>query len=57
MRERVRALGGTLEVQSPLGGGTQLRVVVPVPVLRLVEPPRAPPAATPAQTSSGYPAA
>jgi two-component system sensor histidine kinase DesK len=57
MRERVRALGGSLEVQSPLGGGTQLRVVVPVPVLRLVEPSRATPAATPAQTSSGYPAA
>lgn len=57
MRERVCALGGTLGVESPLGGGTQLRVVVPVPVLRLVEPPRATVTATPVQTSSGYPAA
>jgi two-component system sensor histidine kinase DesK len=37
MRERVRALGGTLTIESPQGQGTRLRVVVPVPVLRLVE--------------------
>ncbi len=58
MRERVRALGGSLSVESPRGRGTRLRVVVPVPVLRLVEAPRQPPAATPSvQTVPGYPAA
>lgn len=57
MRERVRALGGTLGVESPLGGGTQLRVVVPVPVVRLVEPLRAASTAAPVQVSSSYPAA
>ncbi|WP_426688098.1 sensor histidine kinase [Rhodanobacter ginsengiterrae] len=58
MRERVRALGGSLAVESPPGGGTQLRVGVPVPVLRLVEPLRAPAAgASPARTTPGYPAA
>ena len=35
--ERVRALGGTLSIESPRGQGTRLRVVVPVPILRLVE--------------------
>jgi two-component system sensor histidine kinase DesK len=37
MRERVRALGGTLAIESLRGQGTRLRVVVPVPILRLVE--------------------
>lgn len=37
MRERVRALGGTLTIESPRGQGTRLRVAVPVPILRLVE--------------------
>jgi len=37
MRERVRALGGTLTIDSPRGQGTCLKVVVPVPALRLVE--------------------
>lgn len=37
MRERVRALGGTLAIESPSGQGTCLRVMVPVPILRLVE--------------------
>ncbi|MFC5524979.1 sensor histidine kinase [Rhodanobacter ginsengisoli] len=37
MRERVRALGGSLTVESPRGGGTRLRVVAPIPVLRLVQ--------------------
>jgi two-component system sensor histidine kinase DesK len=41
MRERVRVLGGTLTIESPRGQGTRLRVVVPVPILRLVEAPRA----------------
>ncbi len=38
MRERVRALGGSLTVESPRGGGTRLQVVAPLPVLRLVQP-------------------
>jgi two-component system sensor histidine kinase DesK len=37
MRERVRALGGTLTIESPQGQGTRLKAVVPVPMLRLVE--------------------
>jgi two-component system sensor histidine kinase DesK len=37
MRERVRALGGTLTIDSPRAQGTRLKVVVPVPALRLVE--------------------
>jgi two-component system sensor histidine kinase DesK len=37
MRERVRALGGTLTIDSPRGQGTCLKVSVPVPTLRLVE--------------------
>lgn len=37
MRERVRALCGTLAIESSRGQGTRLRVVVPVPILRLVE--------------------
>jgi two-component system sensor histidine kinase DesK len=37
MRERVRALGGTLTIDSPRGRGTCLKVIVPVPTLRLVE--------------------
>ena len=36
MRERVRAIGGLLEIDSPRRGGTRLLVKVPVPVLRLV---------------------
>ncbi|MGC1547705.1 MAG: sensor histidine kinase [Rhodanobacter sp.] len=40
MRERVRALGGSLSIESPRGQGTRLRVVVPVSILRLVETPR-----------------
>jgi two-component system, NarL family, sensor histidine kinase DesK len=58
MRERVRAMGGSLSVESPRGNGTRLRVVVPVPVLRLVETSRHPPAAaSSAQATPGYPAA
>jgi two-component system sensor histidine kinase DesK len=58
MRERVRAMGGSLSVESPRGNGTRLRVAVPVPVLRLVEAPRHPPAAaSSAQATPGYPAA
>ena len=37
IRERVHALGGTLAIESPRGQGTRLRVVIPVPILRLVE--------------------
>jgi two-component system sensor histidine kinase DesK len=37
MRERVRALGGTLTIDSPQGHGTCLKVIVPAPALRLVE--------------------
>jgi len=36
MRERVKALGGTLVIDSPRGRGTCLEVIVPVPALRLV---------------------
>jgi two-component system sensor histidine kinase DesK len=51
-------MGGSLSVESPRGTGTRLRVVVPVPVLRLVETSRHPPAAAPsAQATPGYPAA
>ncbi len=42
MRERVRALGATLTIESPRGHGTKLRIVAPVPILRLVETSRAP---------------
>jgi len=42
MRERVRALGATLTIESPRGHGTNLRIVAPVPILRLVETSRAP---------------
>ena len=41
MRERVRALGATLAIESPRGQGTRLRITAPVPVLRLVEASRA----------------
>lgn len=45
MRERVRAIGGTLEIESPRRGGTRMQVRAPVPVLRLVPPaPSTPPA-------------
>ncbi|MEO7072955.1 MAG: histidine kinase [Rhodanobacter sp.] len=36
MHERVRSLGGTMEIHSPRHAGTTLRVKAPVPVLRLV---------------------
>ncbi|WP_449429018.1 sensor histidine kinase [Rhodanobacter umsongensis] len=58
MRERVRAMGGSLTIESPRGNGTRLRVVVPVPALRLVETSRNLPAATsPVRAAPGYPAA
>ena len=38
MRERVRAIGGTLEIESSRRGGTHMQVRAPVPVLRLVPP-------------------
>ena len=57
MRERVRAMGGNLSIESPRGKGTRLRVVVPAPLLRLVEAPRdLPAAAAPARAAPGYPA-
>lgn len=57
MRERVRAMDGSLSIESPRGSGTSLRVVVPVPLLRLVETPRNLPATTsPARAAPGYPA-
>ena len=37
MRERVHALGGTLAFESPRGQGSRLRVVIPLPIMRLVE--------------------
>lgn len=58
MRERVRAMGGSLTIESPRGNGTRLRVLVPVPVLRLVQTPRNLPSATsPAHAAPGYPSA
>ncbi|HEV2681679.1 MAG TPA: sensor histidine kinase [Rhodanobacter sp.] len=61
MRERVRALGGTLTIESPRGQGTRLKVAVPVPILRLVETSRAPADMatneSPATKDSGQPAA
>lgn len=61
MRERVSALGGTLTIESLRGQGTRLKIVAPVPILRLVEtpsaPPRSVPQASPITTLSGQPAA
>ncbi|HEY9131892.1 MAG TPA: sensor histidine kinase [Dyella sp.] len=39
MRERVLALGGQLEIQSPKGQGTILKIVIPLPEKRLFELP------------------
>ena len=44
MRERVRALGGSLVIESPPRQGSRLQVLVPVPILRLVETVRPTPA-------------
>lgn len=58
MRERVRAMGGVLSIESPRGQGTRLRVVVPVPVLRLVPAARIPTTDTSSRdVVPGYPAA
>lgn len=61
MRERVRALGATLAIESPKGHGTRLRVVAPVPILRLVETVRASADLSPGpavnHTAAGKPAA
>lgn len=38
MRERVQALGGSLDIHSPLRGGTRLEIRAPLPLLRLVSP-------------------
>jgi two-component system sensor histidine kinase DesK len=61
MRERVRALGGTLAIESPRGHGTRLRIVATVPILRLVETSLAPSdvllGPTLTSTASGHPAA
>ena len=50
MRERVRALGGTLTFESPRGQGSRLRVVAPLPIMRLVETSRAMPDPAPADS-------
>ncbi|MFC5580436.1 sensor histidine kinase [Rhodanobacter terrae] len=61
MRERVRALAGTLTIESPRGRGTRLKVTAPLPILRLVEtshsPAGMPVDAALAATDSGQPAA
>ncbi|MHB1273119.1 MAG: sensor histidine kinase [Rhodanobacter sp.] len=60
MRERVRELGGKLGIESPRGQGTRLKVVVPVPILRLVEAAREPsglPDIPDFATAAGQPAA
>ena len=46
MRERVRALGGRLQIHSQRGQGTRLRVVVPQPDRRQPQLPAAEPAIT-----------
>jgi two-component system, NarL family, sensor histidine kinase DesK len=60
MRERVRALAGTLTIESPRGQGTRLKVTAPLPILRLVETSYAPAGmpidAALAETDSGQPA-
>ncbi len=61
MRERVRALDGTLAIDSPHDGGTRLQVLVPLPIMRLV-PPARPASGTSADasfasTASGHSAA
>jgi two-component system sensor histidine kinase DesK len=38
MRERVRALGGHLSIDSPRGRGTVLLVTVPLPQAKLLAP-------------------
>jgi two-component system, NarL family, sensor histidine kinase DesK len=40
MRERVRALGGSVTFESPRGQGSRLRVTIPLPIMRLVGTPR-----------------
>jgi len=50
MRERVRALGGHLSIESPRGRGTVLLVTVPLPQPRLLQP-AAEPAPRQAHTS------
>lgn len=62
MRERVRAFGGTLAIDSPRGHGTKLQIVAPVPILRLVEKPPVSSnlsfgSTTSSTGASGYPAA
>lgn len=61
MRERVRALGGKLSIESPRGQGTRLSVTAPVPILRLVETPLSSPAPATTEATdlplSGQPAA
>ena len=61
MRERVRALGATLVIESPRGQGTRLRITAPVPILRLVETSRVLPDPsfdiTTATNAAGNPAA
>jgi two-component system, NarL family, sensor histidine kinase DesK len=42
MRERVRAVNGTLTIESPKGRGSLLKISAPVPLLRLVETSRSP---------------
>jgi two-component system sensor histidine kinase DesK len=56
MRERVRAIGGTLEIDSPRRGGTRLLVKAPVPVLRLVpsSPSTLPTGGSTATATSGH---
>ena len=45
MRERVQALGGSLRLDSPPGGGTRLCIEVPLPAARLQPEPAAEPVA------------
>jgi two-component system sensor histidine kinase DesK len=53
MRDRVRALGGTLSVESPRGGGTRLLVRLPLAWREPVPPLRAVPDAMDAAGSAG----
>ena len=42
LRDRVEALGGTLQVESPSGRGTQIQVEIPASSNQALDAPRAP---------------
>jgi PAS domain S-box-containing protein len=42
LRDRVEALGGTIEIESPPGSGTRIHVVIPIPADHPIDSPRPP---------------